>query len=266
MTNLRLHSSMSIFRRVARLIVRFILPTAKSQLHLTGPYSSYEAALAHSSGYASPLILAKVKQAVVEVLEGLAVYERDGTVFSSLPKGLKLRELLYKYLSPTAHVVDFGGGLGSTFINHRDLVLVGQHWSIIEQPAFVKAGQELAKAYSLPLEFHNNLFELSSLVDLFILSSVLPYLSSPYDIIKQVLELAPKFIIIDRTAFIDRGEEAWWLQDCSDYFGPSVAIPIQPLHLTKLFNSLPGYILVEKWVNFFDAADPSHFGLLFERN
>lgn len=264
--NLSLNRAVSLFRKVAKRIVNLISLTAKSQLRLTGPYPSYEAALAHSSGYDSPLILAKVKQAVVEVLEGRAVYERDGTVFTSLPQGLKLRELLCKYLSPTAHVVDFGGGLGGTFINHRDLVSVGQHWSIIEQPAFVKAGQELAKAYSLPLEFHNNLSELGSPVDLFILSSVLPYLSSPYDIAKQVLELVPKFILIDRTAFIDHGEEVWWVQDSSDYFGPSVSIPIQPLHLPKLFNSFPGYTLIQKWDNSFDPAIPQHFGLLFERN
>ena len=73
-----------------------------------------------------------MKQAVVEVLEGRAVFERDGTVFTSLPQGLKLRELLCKHLSPTAHVVDFGGGLGGTFINHRYLVSVGQHWAVIE--------------------------------------------------------------------------------------------------------------------------------------
>ena len=56
------------------------------------------------------------------------------------------------------------------------------------------------------------------------------------------------------------------MQDCNNYFGPSVAIPIQPLHLPKLFNSLPGYTLVEKWDNSFDPAIPHHFGLLFERN
>ena len=141
------------------------------------------------------------------MLEVKAVYERDGTVFTSLPQRLKLRELLLKYLSPTANIVDFGGGLGGTFINNRDLVSVGQHWAVIEQPTFVAAGKELAHDYGLQADFHSNLHGLGCSIDLLILSSVLPYLSSPYEILQQVLKLAPKFILIDRTAFIDRGRQ-----------------------------------------------------------
>jgi len=207
-----------------------------------------------------------VKLAVVEVLEGKAVYERDGTAFSTMLQRLKLRELLLMYLSPTAKVVDFGGGLGGTFINNRDLVSVGQHWAVIEQPTFVSVGQELAHDYGLPLEFYNNLHGLGCSIDLLILSSVLTYLPSPYEILQQALKLAPKLILIDRTAFIDHGEEAWWVQDCSNYFGPSVSIPFQPLYLPRLLNCLSGYKLKEEWLNSFDPAIPQHFGLLLEKN
>ena len=260
-----LNRIISLFRKVAKRIVRFILPTVKSQLRLTGPYASYEAALAHSSGYDSPLILAKVKHAVVEVLEGKAVYERDGTAFATMPQRLKLRELLLNYLSPTANVVDFGGGLGGTFINNRDLVSVGQHWAVIEQPAFVTAGEKLAHDYELPLEFHNNLHGLGRSIDLLILSSVLPYLPSPYEILQQVLKLSPKLILIDRTAFIDHGEEVWWVQDEPSYYGTPISYPISPLLEKRVLASLKGYEIVDRWLNPFDPQQPAHRGLLLKR-
>ena len=254
-----------LFRKVAKRIVRFILPTTYSQLHLTGPYASYEAALAHSSGYDSPLILAKVKHAVVEVLEGKAVYERDGTAFSTMPQRLKLRELLLNYLSPTAKVVDFGGGLGGTFINNRDLVSVGQHWAVIEQPTFVSVGQELAHDYGLQVDFHSNLHGLTTPIDLLILSGVLPYLQSPYEILQQVLKLSPKLILIDRTAFIDHGEEVWWVQDEPSYYGTPISYPICPLLEKSVLASLKGYEIVDRWLNLFDPQQPAHRGLLLKR-
>ena len=263
--NLSLNRVVSLFRKVAKRIVRFILPTALSKLRLTGPYASYAAALAHSSGYDSPLILAKVKHAVVEVLEGKAVYERDGSAFATMPQRLKLRELLSNYLSPKANVVDFGGGLGGTFINNRDLVSVGQHWAVIEQPAFVTAGQELAHDYGLQVEFHNKLHGLGRSIDLLILSSVLPYLQSPYEILQQVLKLSPKLILIDRTAFIDHGEEVWWVQDEPSYYGTPISYPICPLLEKKVLASLKGYEILDRWLNPFDPQQPAHRGLLLKR-
>lgn len=255
----------SRFRAVSRHIVRLFSLIHKAKLRLRGPYSSYDAALAHSSGYDSPLILAKVKHAVGEVLDGKAVYERDGTVYTSLPQRLKLRELLLKYLTPTANIVDFGGGLGGTFINHRDLVSVGQYWSVIEQPTFVTAGQELAHDYGLPLGFHNNLHGLVCSIDLLILSSVLQYLPSPYEILHQVLKLAPKLILVDRTAFIDHGEEVWWVQDEPSYYGTPISYPISPLLEKRVLASLKGYEIVDRWLNPFDPQQPAHRGLLLNR-
>ena len=206
-----------------------------------------------------------MKHAVVEVLEGKAVYERDGTAFSTMPQRLKLRELLLKYLSPKANVVDFGGGLGGTFINNRHLVSVGQHWAVIEQPTFVNAGEKLAHDYGLPLEFHNNLHGLGRSIDLLILSSVLPYLPSPYEILHQAMKLAPKLILIDRTAFIDHGEEVWWVQDEPSYYGTPISYPISPLLEKKVLASLKGYEIVDRWLNFFDPQQPAHRGLLLKR-
>ena len=264
-SNKRFKIAANLFKRVVKRIIKFILPLSKSQLCLTGPYPNYQVALANSSGYDSPLILAKVKRAVVEVLEGKAAYERDGTGFPFLPHGLMLRELLVKYLSPTSRVVDFGGGIGGTFINHRDLVSVGQHWTVIEQPSFVKAGKEFAQAYEIPIEFCSTLTEISWPVDIIILSSVLQYLPKPYIILDQVLELNPQLIIIDRTAFIDMGNELWWAQDEPTYYGAPISYPICPLLQEKLLTALHGYEIVDRWLNPFDPQQPAHRGLLLSR-
>lgn len=264
-SNHRLKRASNFFRMNVKRILRSLFSQHSADLLLAGPYPTFEAALAHSSGYDSPLILAKVKEAVLDVLEGRAVYERDGTVFQSMPKGLILRELLVKYLGPEAHVVDFGGGLGGTYINHRDLAEEGQRWSIIEQSNFVKVGQELADDYHLPLKFYCNLSEIDLPIDILILSSVLSYLPAPYDILKQAFCLAPKYILIDRMALIDKGEELWWVQEESAYYGEEISYPNCPLLENKLLAALPGYRLVDRWLNPFDPKQPTHRGLLLSR-
>ena len=167
-----------LFRRVAKRIVRIIYPTYRAQLRLTGPYSSYESALAQSSGYDSPWILAKVRQAVVEVLEGKAVYERDGTAFTIKPDRLPIELTLNKLATELATIIDFGGGLGGFFLSYKDLIGKEIVKIVIEQESMARLGKILALKYSLDIAFAASVVDVFSARDpcLLLVSSVLMYL------------------------------------------------------------------------------------------
>ena len=76
-----------------------------------GPFKTWELATASSVGYDSPVVLNMVRNAITNVLDGINLYERDGTAFNEYPSKNTLRAILRDYLSADSVVVDFGGGL-----------------------------------------------------------------------------------------------------------------------------------------------------------
>ena len=57
----------------------------KNHLQYEGPFETWREAKDKSIGYDSDVVLKKVQQAVINVLDGNYKYERDGTNFESLP-------------------------------------------------------------------------------------------------------------------------------------------------------------------------------------
>lgn len=242
--------------------IRALLPVFfQSRLRLVGSYSSFEAALNDSSGYDSPEILDRVKRATVEVLEGAAEYERDGTAFALRPKGLKIRSLLKSLLSPGDHIIDFGGSLGQLYINHRDL-LDDCTITVVEQPNFVATGRELAATYNIPCIFSENLEQAGSHIKVVIFSSVLQYIPEPYLILKEAGSLRASYILIDRTAF-GLGTR-YKRQVVQSYYSQDISYPHRSINKSRLLKTLPNYAIVQQWVNEFDPIAPYHGGMLLE--
>jgi putative methyltransferase (TIGR04325 family) len=243
------------------LIQRSWYPT----LRLEGPFESHEEARHRSSGYDEPIVLATVRKAVQEVLEGRALYERDGTPFPVRPSHLPLTEILRNLLEPGMHVVDLGAGLGGTWINHCELFDASICYTVIEQPQFNQAGSELASRYGLPIRFEERIEDVDPPPDLVILSCVLQYLPDPYALLQGIAKLKPRTILIDRTAFIDRGPEQWWIQREPTYYSKPISYPICPLLETKLLAHLSGYRTIHRWVSPMDPRIPVHRGLWLQR-
>jgi putative methyltransferase (TIGR04325 family) len=100
--------------------------------------------------------------------------------------------------------VDFGGSLGSLYFQHRSW-LAGRgdvEWRVVEQPQFVEIGRREFAAP--PLSFHATLAEacLPHQPDGIILSSVLPYLEEPEQLLADIIARAFSFVIVDRTGFV----------------------------------------------------------------
>lgn len=186
----------------------------------SGNYQSWDEAQKNSSGYDSNLILGKVTNALLEVKEGRAVYERDSVVFDKLDYSFPvLAALLHiaiesdNYLS----VLDYGGSLGSSYYQNRKFLLKLKklEWSIIEQKSFVNSGKELFEDEHL--RFFDDVQTCMQVYNpnVILLSSVLQYLENPYGVLTELLSQNIEYILIDRTPFINNSTDRLTVQKVS---------------------------------------------------
>lgn len=172
-----------------------------------GDYKNWEELAALSGGYEANSILEITKASLLKVKNGDAVYERDSVLFDKklYPYSI-ISALLYAAVDcgGTLNVLDFGGSLGSTYYQVRDLIpsSVGLQWSVVEQTDYVKCGQELFE--DRVLKFHFNIAEslAEKKADVLLLSSVVQYLEKPHDFLNEIQDFDFKYIILDRTSFI----------------------------------------------------------------
>ncbi|MBD2548369.1 methyltransferase, TIGR04325 family [Microcystis elabens FACHB-917] len=221
--------------------------------------------MAAATGYDAPVVAEQVEEATRAVLEGRAIYERDGTAFTTRPD-LPIHAALAPLVGPSSTIADFGGGLGGLFINAPELFPPGCLRLVLEQATMVEAGRRMAAAFGLPIEFLDAERDPWPRVDVLILSGVLQYLPDPWGTLARLLEHChPRAVIVDRTA-VRRGPGRWSVQTNPGYYARTVTYPIQVLDRERLKRSFPGYRLAREWHNSFDAQRPEHIGLLFIRD
>ncbi|MFZ2783832.1 MAG: methyltransferase, TIGR04325 family [Sediminibacterium sp.] len=173
-----------------------------------GNYQKWEDAAAEGEGYDTPEILYKVKEALLQVKEGKALFERDSVLFYSenfnYPLLASLLFVANKEKS-NLHVVDFGGSLGSTYFQNRKVLreINNISWSVVEQEEFVSCGKEYFEDEKL--KFYRTVENclMHSEAQTLLLSSVIQYIPDPLALIKQLLDKKFKYIIIDRTPFFN---------------------------------------------------------------
>ena len=177
-----------------------------------GNYTTWEEARRASNGYGSEVILNKVKDALLKVKNGEAVYERDSVLFQKIEYSWPLIAALLWIASRNGNrlnVVDFGGSLGSSYFQNRKMLA---HLHELEM--------ERGRADKIR-RMRNNDFEDQNLkfyyyledclkeqhADTILLSSVIQYLEKPYDLLSDVKRNKVKYVVLDRTAFIDAGDD-----------------------------------------------------------
>lgn len=191
-----------------------LLPLISKKYHYGwfGNYSSWEDAKKDSEGYDSDLILEKVKNSLLKVKNGDAIYERDSVLFDEVEYSWPLLAALFWIASINQgklNVIDFGGSLGSTYFQNKSFLndLSEWHWNIVEQKKFVECGKRYFEDDHL--KFYYNIEECISQQDpdTIILSSVLQYIESPYDMLSKIIGFNLSYIIFDRTSFLEPGED-----------------------------------------------------------
>ena len=248
-------------------LIRKILKRLKlksSHLQYSGPYVDWQTAVNSSVGYDSPYALKKVSAAVEKVLNGNCSYERDGITFDTPPKDNKLRSLLGTLHDGNKNIVDFGGGLGGTFINNRDIFNSFQNgeYYVIEQSNFCERGAELSRKYGLPIKFESDLDSLKATPDILVFSGVLQYIEDWEDVVSRFLLRSPSHIIIDRQPFTS-DKNIILVQENDGYYEQKVSFPSWILNKDHFISAFKGYKVIEEWVSDFDP--PDHLGFLMEK-
>jgi putative methyltransferase (TIGR04325 family) len=106
------------------------------------------------------------------------------------------------------NILDFGGGLRTTYDQHKRYLTDIISWNIVERSDIVD--------YALNNNKYINLFyyknikdysKINSITDLIFLSASLQYCKDPFSILDELIALRPTVILIDRVSFSINDEE-----------------------------------------------------------
>lgn len=172
-----------------------------------GDYQSWDTAKNATDGYDADLILNRVKDSLLKVKRGEAIYERDSVLFDhvqySFPLLVALLNIAIEHQGSLS-VLDFGGSLGSSYFQCKDLLLGLSYleWSIVEQAKFVNCGKQFFECKYLQFFDSIDTCIKHKNVDVILLSGVVQYLENPHLFLDNLLNYNFQYIIFDRTAFI----------------------------------------------------------------
>jgi putative methyltransferase (TIGR04325 family) len=207
-------------QRIIQILKGFTPPIAHDLFHIlsgrvngfSGNYQTWDEARRASDGYDSEVILDKVKEALLKVKKGEAVYERDSVLFNDVEYSWPLLAGLLWVASRNKNrlnLVDFGGSLGSTYYQNIKLLtqLDELKWSIVEQENYVECGKQSFENDCL--KFYYDLEEciVERHPDTILFSSVIQYLEKPYELLADAVGRGFTFLIFDRTSFLEKGDD-----------------------------------------------------------
>lgn len=237
-----------------------------------GNYANWAEARAQASAEDGSAQLARVRAAAQAVQSGAAAWDRDGVTFAKPAVHAPLLAALLQSAQANDGrlvVVDFGGGLGSTWRQHRKALaeVACASWRVVERPLVVEAGR--VEFSEKPLEFHDSLVGAlaGGPVTTVLLSSVLPYLERPYELLTDIVGCECTDVIIDRTPFITGERDRIVVQYTPPVLGGG-SHPCRLLVRSNLLQCLePYFSLVAEWSVPFDDIDGSvdYRGLHFRR-
>jgi putative methyltransferase (TIGR04325 family) len=208
--------------RLKELYKAFVPPILDNQIRLiinqistkggyfSGPYSDWAQATQKATGYDADEIIKTVRQAALSQKLN-HTFMRDGLELESPDYSHPLlTALLSMFLEKSEiNVLDFGGGLGSTYYNTKCFISNDKfklNWHIVEQPHFVHIGQTDHQTENL--SFFNDISQVTSKIDMVILSSVLQYLPDAFDLIQKIKAQNYRYIFIDRiSCHVDKAKE-----------------------------------------------------------
>lgn len=233
----------------------------RKHLEWTGDYPDWNSAvIAAGDGYAAESILKKCCAATRAVYEGKALWERDSVLFHHEAVNWPVLSGLMHAAAVSGgklHVLDFGGSLGGTCLQHRRWLesLPEWSWNVVEQSHFVECGKK---------EFQTEHVRFFSTVDealnaapanVILLSGVLQYLENSYALLEQLCKLPVDWLIIDRTPLLEKQERI-----TVQHVPPSIykaSYPCRLLNKLKLVEILQANHHLSPW--FQSDVDPKGF-------
>jgi len=193
------------------------LISGKKGVKWSGDYNSWEKAQRASTGYDSEIILNRVRDSLLKVKNGKAMYERDSVLFEKIEYSWPLLAFLMLVAVKSKgklNVIDFGGSLGSTYFQNRKFLsaLSMIQWNIVEQRHFVEVGKKYFENDILKFFYDIEGCLKQASPDTILFSSVIQYLETPYELLEKVKALNFEYILFDRTPFILEGKDRLTIQ------------------------------------------------------
>jgi putative methyltransferase (TIGR04325 family) len=190
------------------------------------PCISWEEAKGRSNGYDSDRILEKVRDSLLKVKNGEAIYERDSVLFDKVQYSWPLLAGLLWIASRKdnrLNLLDFGGSLGSTYFQTRKFLshLKETRWNIVEQKKFVECGKRDFEIDHLKFFYDLDACFREQHPDTILFSGVIQYLEDPYGMLEKAMSLGFEFVLFDRTPFLEKGGDRITIQKVPDQIFPA---------------------------------------------
>ncbi len=221
-------------------------------------YVTWQDSKNECTGYEEASILAKVKESLLKIKNGEAVYERDSVIFKEKQYSEELLSALLdiaKKNNQTLNVLDFGGSLGSTYYQNKSRLseLKSLKWNIVEQAHFVKEGKETFADNELNFYYTIQECLAENEVNVVILSGVLQCIEHSSELITEIKGKKIPNIIVDRTALI-RGDKGRISKQVVPEWIYKASYPIHFFNEIALVNQFTKeYNLVADFDSFCDA-------------
>ena len=239
------------------------LGLAKKAVSYNGNYNTFVDAQnkieksKHGGGYGSDAIFKKVSESTLAVVRGEAAFERDSFLFHRKETNYNLMMYLYRWFIHDGRldVLDFGGALGSTYLQHRkELEAIGANWNVTEQEHFVDFGKKNVTAGNLHFVRSDELEGMWGGFNAVLFSSVLQYIEDVESLVGDICSKRIRHIIIERTP----------VSDCSWYWIETVHEPIyEAVYPCRVFDegafvrlfTDEGYELADSWHSLVDGDE-----------
>lgn len=259
----------NLIERIAR---RLLKPKVTQEYGWFGDYDSWQEAKKDTTGYDGQLILDKVKNALLKVKNGEAIFERDSVIFDEVQYSWGvLSALLLEAVRNNLklEVLDFGGSLGSGYFQNRSALrhLKSLHWSILEQDHFVACGKETFANSELSFfREYEEYLKSRPLPNILILSSVIQYIEEPYELLKKLLSYDINTVVIDITTFIEGERDIITIQKVPPqiYDASYPAWFFNKTKLIKFFNE-NNYEKMGEWNLPYNLNKGYHGGMIFHK-
>lgn len=201
-------------------------PLIKRGVYYSGNYTDWRTAGAHALGYDARLILEKVKESALKVLQGQAAFERDSVLFDHMEHSFPVLAGLLRAAAQDGDrlsVLDFGGSLGSSYFQCREFLSVVRsvQWGIVEQEHFVRCGRESFESENLRFFYTIADCVKDAAPNVALVSSVLQYLPEPYGVLEDLMAHGIKYIVVDRTPFSDAATDRLTVQHVPEQIYPA---------------------------------------------
>lgn len=218
-----------------------------------GDYKTWEDAEKECTGYDSEEIAQTSLASAMLVSKGLFPYERDSVLFDEISYSWPLSTALLYAAQNSKHltVLDFGGGMGSSYFQNK-LFTDAIHdfkWFIVEQRQVVNLSSPLSSERLIFRESISDVLQISK-VNFVLFSSVLQYLSDPYTVIDEVIGLYPEIIFFDRLLVVEAERDIITKQTVDDSIYKA-SYPCRFLNEQKLLKKFEGkYTLISRFESF----------------